>query len=137
MSRCKIKNFIQNKVKISDALVVLGMLCLLTTGCTDKTKPKELPQKQVRVSVNRDNLKDIERMELCRRELEALRRIDSSVYNKRKAEFDRLMSGASLYNGVRNDIGNHTQSAVDALYRYRSDRLCADISSDVLSKLAQ
>ncbi|HHN9153078.1 TPA: hypothetical protein ACP7Q6_004885, partial [Escherichia coli] len=66
-----------------------------------------------------------------------LKRIDSAVYNKRKAEFDKLVSGASLYNGVRSDVGNYTQSAVDALYRFRSDKLCADISGDVLQLLSK
>ncbi|MGS7936415.1 hypothetical protein ACQ93J_26030, partial [Escherichia coli] len=68
---------------------------------------------------------------------EALKRIDSAVYNKRKAEFDKLVSGASLYNGVRSEVGNYTQSAVDALYRFRSDKLCADIASDVLLGLTK
>ncbi len=89
------------------------------------------------MSSSGDHLDDVEKMERCRRELEALKKIDSAVYNKRKAEFDRLVSGASLYNGVRSDVGNYTQSAVDALYRFRSDKLCADIASDVLKGLAK
>ncbi|EOT6825783.1 hypothetical protein [Escherichia coli] len=84
-----------------------------------------------------DRLDDVEKMERCRRELEALKRIDSAVYSKRKAEFDKLVSGASLYNGVRSEVGNYTQSAVDALYRFRSDKLCADIASDVLLGLTK
>lgn len=65
------------------------------------------------------------------------KKIDSAVYNKHKAEFDKLVSGASLYNGVRSDVGNYIQRAVDALYRFRSDKLCADIASDVLKELAK
>lgn len=66
------------------------------------------------MSSSGDRLDDVEKMERCRRELEALKKIDSAVYNKRKAEFDKLISGASLYNGVKSEVGNYTQSAVDA-----------------------
>lgn len=74
-------------------------------------------------------------MERCRRELDALKKIDNTVYTKRKAEFDKLMSGASLYTGIRNEVGNYTQSAADALYHFKSDRLFADIANDVLNGL--
>ncbi|EFN8469899.1 hypothetical protein EBJ43_24695, partial [Escherichia coli] len=59
------------------------------------------------------------------------------VYNKRKSEFDKLISDAVIYNGVRGDVRDYTQGAVDALYRFRSDKLCADISSDMLNNLSE
>lgn len=111
---------------------------ILLGGCESKPDKPLLQTTGIKpVSSSGDRLDDVEKMERCRRELEALKKIDSAVYNKRKAEFDRLVSGASLYNGVRSDVGNYTQSAVDALYRFRSDKLCADIASDVLKGLAK
>ncbi|EIE6663215.1 hypothetical protein HOW80_004552 [Escherichia coli] len=112
---------------------------MLLGGCESKSGIKSLQQKSgiKPTSSSGDRLDDVEKMERCRRELEALKKIDSAVYNKRKAEFDKLVSGASLYNGVRSDVGNYTQSAVDALYRFRSDKLCADIASDVLRELSK
>ncbi|MBN6377759.1 hypothetical protein JZM21_24950 [Escherichia coli] len=112
---------------------------MLLGGCESKPSIKPLQQTtgSKPVSSSGDRLDDVEKMERCRRELEALKRIDSAVYNKRKAEFDKLVSGASLYNGVRSDVGNYTQNAVDALYRFRSDKLCADIASDVLAGLTK
>ncbi|EJK1441414.1 hypothetical protein NK073_003245 [Escherichia coli] len=111
---------------------------ILLGGCESRPdKPLQQTTGIKPVSSSGDRLDDVEKMERCRRELEALKKIDSVVYNKRKAEFDRLVSGASLYNGVRSDVGNYTQSAVDALYRFRSDKLCADIASDVLKGLAK
>lgn len=111
---------------------------ILLGGCESRPdKPLQQTTGIKPVSSSGDRLDDVEKMERCRRELEALKKIDSAVYNKRKAEFDRLVSGASLYNGVRSDVGNYTQSAVDALYRFRSDKLCADIASDVLKGLAK
>lgn len=87
-------------------------------------------------SVESDKLNDIEKMERCRRELEALKRIDIRIYNQRKGEFDRVMQGADIYSGVRSDIRESTQDAVDAYYRYRVDKMCADISKNVLDSLS-
>ncbi|ENA5974129.1 hypothetical protein ABGM23_004805 [Escherichia albertii] len=112
---------------------------MLLGGCESKPSVRPLQQttgiKPESSSGNR--LDDIEKMERCRRELETLKKIDSAVYNKRKAEFDRLVSGASLYNVVRSDIDNNTQNTVDALYRFRSDKLCADITNEVLLVLTK
>lgn len=115
---------------------------LLLTGCgagpvapekvggtgKDEIKPVE--------PVASDRLSDIERMERCQRELEALKKIDINVYNQRKAEFDRVMQGADIYSGVRSDVRESTQNAVDAYYRYRVDKMCADISKNVLDSLS-
>lgn len=76
-------------------------------------------------------------MESCSRELKALRRLDARLYNRRKAQFDRLMSGASVYAGLRSDVAGGTREAVDAMYRFRTGRLCAEISRDVLDALAR
>ncbi|MEE7414989.1 hypothetical protein [Escherichia marmotae] len=126
------------KKRIVSVFLVL-LTGILLGGCESKTTVRPLQQTTgiKPVSSSGDRLDDVEKMERCRRELEALKRIDSAVYSKRKAEFDRLVSGASLYNGVRSEVGNYTQSAVDALYRFRSDKLCADIASDVLLGLTK
>lgn len=126
------------KKRIEVVFLIL-LTCILISGCESKTTVRHLQQTaEIKpVSSSGDRLDDVEKMERCRRELEALKRIDSVVYNKRKAEFDKLVSGASLYNGVRSEVGNYTQSAVDALYRFRSDKLCADIASDVLLGLTK
>lgn len=126
------------KEYIKPVFLVL-LTSMLLGGCESKPGIKPLQQTTgiKPVSSSGDRLDDVEKMERCRRELEALKKIDSAIYNKRKTEFDKLVSGASLYNGVRNDVGNYTQSAVDALYRFRSDKLCADIASDVLNALSK
>ncbi|WP_105517666.1 hypothetical protein [Escherichia coli] len=122
--------------------VVLLLTGLSLTGCDthrasvgnvsnrgpDNVKPE--------VTVGSDKLNDIEKMERCRRELEALKRIDIRIYNQRKGEFDRVMQGADIYSGVRSDIRASTQDAVDAYYRYRVDKVCADISKNVLDSLS-
>lgn len=120
--------------------VFLALLAgMLLGGCKSKPTINSL-QQTIGIkpaSSSGECVDDVEKMGRCRRELEALKKIDSAAYNKRKAEFDKLLSGALLYNGVRSDVGNYTQGAVDALYRFRSDKLCADIASDVLFGLTK
>ena len=121
---------------------VLVLAGLLLAGCdaqrvtAKKVNSAEANNIRPAVSVASDKLNDIEKMERCRRELEALKRIDIGVYNQRKAEFDRIMQGANIYSGVRSDILKSTQNAVDAYYRYRVDKMCADISKNVLDSLS-
>lgn len=82
-------------------------------------------------------LDEAARMERCQRELNVLKKINSAVYGKRRVEFDRMMSGAGVYSGVRGEVSTYTQEAVDAFYRFRAEKLCADIANDVLSELAK
>ena len=125
-------------IRHSVLVCLIFLFSLLLGGCDKKQGMKTLAQKTevVPVSISGDRMNDVEKMERCRRELDALKKIDLSVYNRRKQEFDKLLSGAVIYNGVRGDVGNYTQRAVDALYRFRSDKLCADISKDVLDNLS-
>lgn len=121
---------------------VIFLVGLLLTGCnayqlaTKKGSGVEMNNVKPGESVGSDKLSDIEKMEQCQRELEALKRIDAGVYTPRKADFDRVMQEADIYSGVRSDVRTYTQEAVDAYYRYRVDKLCADISKDVLDGLS-
>ncbi|EAA0562662.1 hypothetical protein DKG82_22730 [Salmonella enterica subsp. enterica serovar Lexington] len=88
-------------------------------------------------SVASATLDEAARMERCRRELDVLKKINSAVYENRRGEFERMMSGAGVYSGVRGDVSTYTQEAVDAFYRFRAEKLCADIANDVLNELAK
>ncbi len=101
----------KNKSAYKSARAVL-FLTVFLGGCESAETVKPAQNNAVKLtgfSASGDKMNEVERMERCRRELESLKRVDATVYNKRKAEFDKLMSGASLYNGVRNDVGNYTQ----------------------------
>ncbi|EJH7528410.1 hypothetical protein QD763_003833 [Salmonella enterica] len=74
-------------------------------------------------------------VEKCGRELNTLKRLDIRRYTQRKSQFDRLMAGASVYADVRSDVVRGTQDAVDAMYRFRTGKLCAEISRDVMDAL--
>ncbi|EHI5678386.1 hypothetical protein J9T78_004420 [Salmonella enterica] len=142
--------------------VLVMVVCWLLTGCstgsssvTSIKKPveqKAAPAKQTTVPVKApavpvrpavvmpvQTIPDAQAsaMESCSRELKALRRLDARLYNRRKAQFDRLMSGASVYAGLRSDVAGGTREAVDAMYRFRTGKLCAEISRDVLDALAR
>ncbi|HHW5387909.1 hypothetical protein [Escherichia coli] len=120
-------------------MTIVSILLLLTTGCVNPPSGKRVisQQQKMETSNSSDRLNDIEKIERCRRELEALKKIDLSIYNKRKEEFDKLISNALLYDEVRNNVGEYTQSTIDSLYKFRSDKLCSDIARDVLNKLSQ
>lgn len=123
---------------------VLIIFVFLTSGCHKKTgmfrdennRRLKYSEQSLNTPVS-DEINNIEKMERCRRELDALKKVDVNFYNKRKSEFDKLMSDAVIYNGVRVDVKEYTQGTVDALYRFRVNKLCADISSDILNKLTE
>lgn len=73
----------------------------------------------------------------CDRELQALKKVDAARYTRRKAQFDRLMGGAAAYTGIRGEVAGQTREAVDAMYRYRTGVLCAEIARDVLEGLTK
>lgn len=77
------------------------------------------------------------RLSVCRKELDILKRLDNARYLSRKAVFDKLMSGARLYGDVRGDLQSGTRSTVDSLFSYKLEKLCADISQDVLNSLSR
>lgn len=85
----------------------------------------------------RVSVRKAEEMDGCERELKALRRLDARRYAMRKAQFDRLMSGAAVYADLRTEVGGGTRTAVDAMYRFRSIKLCTEISQDVLNALSR
>lgn len=133
------KNGVNFNERLNGKLIMIFIIGMFLSGCESKSSVRPLPSTaEVKLAgVLGDRLDDVEEMERCRRELETLKKVDLTIYSKRKAEFDKLMSGALLYNGVRSNVRSYTQSAVDALYRFRSDKLCADIANDILQCLSK
>ncbi|EBS3707161.1 hypothetical protein EHB58_24000 [Salmonella enterica subsp. enterica serovar Hull] len=140
------------RLKYSGLIMVI---CWLLLGCSTDGKgivsvkkpvvQKATPAKQTSVSMKTPVATTVlavpdaqsSAMESCSRELKALRRLDAQLYSRRKAQFDRLMSNAAIYAGLRTDVAGSTREAVDAMYRFRTSRLCAEISRDVLDALAR
>ncbi|AHG18594.2 hypothetical protein Z042_02360 [Chania multitudinisentens RB-25] len=74
---------------------------------------------------------------LCQSELASLKQIKPKAYAAKKAHFDRLLSNASVYSAVRSDVNLQTKDTLDALYKYKTNQLCADIEREVLQGLLQ
>ncbi|UNK30269.1 hypothetical protein MNO11_11225 [Serratia plymuthica] len=115
------------------------LLTMTLTGCQNVKRPVPLVNKESATeAVEKDKKqREAERMQQCQHELEAMRNMDHEKYQKFKREFDILMSGAAQYAGMRTRVNTDTQETVDALYRYRTNRLCADISTTMMTGLAE
>ncbi|HCH9097554.1 TPA: hypothetical protein NNT20_004713 [Salmonella enterica] len=123
-------------------IVAVLVFAALLTGCVGKRTVSRVisPSNTAATptsSVASATLDEAARMERCRRELDVLKKINSTVYENRRGEFERMMSGAGVYSGVRGDVSTYTQEAVDAFYRFRAEKLCADIANDVLNELSK
>ncbi|HBE9081893.1 MULTISPECIES: hypothetical protein [Serratia] len=71
----------------------------------------------------------------CQSDLAALQTVSPRTYAVRKANFDSLLANASFYSGVRGDVNALTKNTVDALYKYKTNQLCAQIGQDLLNGL--
>ncbi|WP_407435586.1 hypothetical protein [Lelliottia sp.] len=66
----------------------------------------------------------------CQRELTALSKINGRLYVQKKAALDDLLASASVYASVRGDIASQTKDTMDALFKYRTQKLCSDIQQN-------
>ncbi|HGM5493042.1 TPA: hypothetical protein ACKP1B_004754 [Serratia fonticola] len=75
------------------------------------------------------------RMSRCRSELASLQTISPRAYATRKVNFDNLVKNASVYSAVRGEVNPSTKDTLDALYKYKTNQICAEIGRDVLNGL--
>lgn len=125
--------------RTAHCLTATLLLALTLTGCQTAKRPAAaLSKPGVEETAEQDKRqREAERLQQCQRELDAMRAMDAEKHQKFKREFDILMSNAAQYAGVRQRVNTGTQETVDALYRYRTSRLCADISSAMMTGLAE
>ncbi|MBH2766590.1 hypothetical protein I5Q31_05640 [Serratia marcescens] len=71
----------------------------------------------------------------CQNDLNSLKQVNNKAWVARKQQFDRLVSGASVYTNVRAEVNGKTRDTLDALYRYKTNQLCAQIERDVMVNL--
>lgn len=112
------------------ALFTCGILLL--GGCSS-TRLSEAPEAGManRAAEEAAGLKQ------CQNELDALKHLNPAQHTTFRQTFDRLMSGAAQYSSLRSQINAQTQETVDALYRYKVNRLCAGIRQATLTGLAR
>jgi hypothetical protein len=61
--------------------------------------------------------------------------VNDKAWTSRKADFDALVSGVSVYASVRGSVSSKTRDTLDALYRYKTNQICTQIERDVLEGL--
>lgn len=118
-------------------LMVMLVACLLT-ACQSTLKTADITQDEENLSVapvaeaeaDRETL----RLQQCHQTLDALRTIQPAHYNQ---TFEHLMKGAAHYASLRAHINSEAQETIDALYRYRVNKLCAQIDQAILLGLVQ
>lgn len=67
----------------------------------------------------------------CQRQLKALSRINPRLYARRRAAFDDLLARAAVYTAVRDEVGLQTRETMDALYKFKTRKICNDIEQTV------
>lgn len=105
----------------------------MLTGCRHKLQPADIVDditQQAEIQKQENS-----RLENCHSELESLKTINSEKYMQSKKQFDQLMQGTAQYAGIRSNVKSSTQETVDALYRYRVNLLCKEISNTLLNSL--
>lgn len=70
-------------------------------------------------SVSTPAEREVERMTLCQRELEALKNISPEQFERYWTAFSRLMNGAAKYDTERARVNTNIQNAIDVHYPYQ------------------
>lgn len=123
---------------------------VLISGCMSKHPPqkpgeskapdtstKNLSMGNSAKSISDSTNWETERLKSCQKELNILQGVSPEKYTVYKRTFDGLMSGAAQYAGLRKAVNPNIQETVDALYRYKVNRLCAEVSQVALEALAE
>ena len=71
----------------------------------------------------------------CKHNLDNIKVLDKKAYDSYSVRFNALMNGVKNYLTIRDNVNNADQSTVDSMYKYKSDKLCSEISSSMLSAL--
>ncbi|WP_455426960.1 permease [Dryocola sp. LX212] len=71
----------------------------------------------------------------CRKALDSLKQINAKQAYKYNTSFNSLVSAASQYNSVRDQVATSTRQAVDSMYQFKAAKLCADIDKELMDSL--
>ncbi|WP_127353656.1 hypothetical protein [Enterobacter bugandensis] len=76
-------------------------------------------------------------VQTCMRELISLSKVNPQAYSEKKRVFDGLMKNATVYSTVRGNISDSTRDMMDALYKYKTQKICDDIEHSVQQALVE
>ncbi|WP_413504964.1 hypothetical protein [Serratia grimesii] len=117
------------------ATSVLIMSFLLLSGCAGKKSVGTVAVKNVSQN-NPKEKTDEQRIALCQQRVNSLKNINPQSYQKRIAYFNGLLTNASGYAGIRSNVDESTRKAIDALYKYKTEKFCADVEHELMSDLS-
>ncbi|MFB5186759.1 hypothetical protein OP861_06825 [Yersinia intermedia] len=126
-------------MKYNKTILRLSALLFTLTliGCqTSSSRLKKPPSQQLAQNPSQRQL-EVTQLQQCQKGLEVLGTIQPQKSTPYKQAFDHLMNSAAQYSGVRLRVSTETQNTVDALYRYRVSKLCAEINQAVLLGLTE
>lgn len=123
----------------SSSFAVYGLLLmtLVASGCSSVKIEPTTEAEQINEPLSTSAKREVERLALCQREIEALKSISLEQFEKYQTAFSRLMSGAAKYSQIRTDANFNTQDTLDSYYRYQVTLLCADVSQALLNGLLE
>ncbi|CAI0899527.1 Uncharacterised protein [Serratia quinivorans] len=116
-------------------MAALIMTCLLLSGCVGRNSTGNVAVKKVSQNNPKENT-DEQRIALCQQRVNSLKNINPQSYQKRIAYFNGLLSNASGYAGIRSNVDESTRKAIDALYKYKTEKFCADVEHELMSNLS-
>ncbi|CAI1746801.1 Uncharacterised protein [Serratia fonticola] len=117
-------------------LVVAGIITCMVSGCQAQRhsdRPSEGAKPAVVEASHSPEGSGV--IPACQRDLDSLKQVNTKVWAVRKADFDALVSGVSVYASVRGNVNGKTRETLDSLYRYKTNQICAQIERDVLEGL--
>ena len=71
----------------------------------------------------------------CQNELDVLKRLHSADYQQIQQRFDKLLNNAATYSSIRGNIDPQMKGTIDALYKYKTDKLCHEVAQQVMIDL--
>lgn len=116
-------------------MAALIMTSLLLSGCVGKNSTGAVAVKKVSQNNLKENT-DEQRIALCQQRVNSLKNINPQSYQKRIAYFNGLLSNASGYASIRSNVDESTRKAIDALYKYKTVKFCADVEHELMSDLS-
>lgn len=124
---------------------LLPLTMLLIAGCSTKPnvknnapirkQPVQTVSQQPVTAIEPPPTKEKDPINYCRQALQSLKQINSNKALKYNDAFNNLVGAASQYNSVRTSISQSTRQAVDAMYQFKTAKLCADIDKELLDSL--
>ncbi|MBD8162659.1 hypothetical protein [Erwinia persicina] len=110
-------------------------LAMVLSGCQNRVDAENTTQVKEKAAATAAEVETLH-LKQCQQTLSALHNVEQKQFDNYKQNFDLLMKGAAQYSDVRAKIKTETRDTVDALYRYKVNKLCSQVDQAVMVALA-